>query len=55
VLLASGARLPEEENPSVQAVPFMGALVKMQEDADTLVRSAARAADVRTAGRRFFR
>ena len=55
VLLASGARLPEDETPPVQAIPFLGALVKMQEDAEALVRSAARPADVRTAGRRFFR
>ena len=55
VLLASGAKLPEEETPRVQAIPFLGALVKMQEDSESLVRHAARAADVRTAGRRFFR
>jgi MoxR-like ATPase len=53
-LLTSGARLPEEETPPLQAVPFLGALVKMQEDADALSRHAARPADVRTAGRRFF-
>jgi MoxR-like ATPase len=55
VLLASGARLPEDETPSLEAVPFLGVLVKMQEDADTLSRHATRQADVRTSGRRFFR
>lgn len=54
VLLASGARLPEPE-AGLQNVPFLGALVKMQEDADTLARSAARSADPRTAGKRYFR
>jgi MoxR-like ATPase len=54
-LLASGARLSEEETPELRSIPFLGALVKMQEDADTLARHATRAADVRTAGRRFFR
>lgn len=55
VLLASGARLPAEDIPSLQSVPFLGALVKMQEDADALSHHANRSADVRTAGRRFFR
>ncbi|ABB30357.1 ATPase associated with various cellular activities AAA_5 [Geobacter metallireducens RCH3] len=55
VLLASGARLPEEETPALQSVPFLGALVKIQEDADILAHHASRSADVRTAGRRFFR
>ncbi len=54
-LLASGARLPEEETPSFKSVPFLGALVKMEEDVDTLTRHANRPADVRTAGHRFFR
>jgi MoxR-like ATPase len=54
-LLASGAKLPPDEEPGFQGVPFLGALVKMQEDADTLARHGARTADVRTAGRRFFR
>lgn len=53
-LLASGARLSEEETPTLQEVPFLGVLVKMQEDADALSRHA-NPADVRTAGRRFFR
>ncbi|GAB4266152.1 MAG: MoxR family ATPase [Deferrisomatales bacterium] len=53
-LLASGARLPADgEDP--EAIPFLGALVKMQEDAEALRHRAARGADVRTAGRRFFR
>ena len=55
VLLASGARLPAEETPSLDTVPFLGVLVKMQEDSDTLSRHATRPADVRTSGRRFFR
>jgi MoxR-like ATPase len=54
-LLASGARLPVEETPELRSIPFLGALVKMQEDADALARHASRPADVRTAGRRFFR
>ena len=54
-LLASGAKLPEGETPSLKSVPFLGALVKMEEDVDTLSRHASRPADVRTAGHRFFR
>ena len=50
-----GARIPEEETPSLNAVPFLGALVKMEEDAAALSRHANRPADVRTAGHRFFR
>jgi len=54
VLLASGARLPTaEEGPD--AIPFLGALVKMQEDEAAILRSASRSADPRTAGRKFFR
>ena len=54
-LLASGARLPESELPDLQAVPFLGTLVKMQEDGELLCRHAARPADGRSADRRFFR
>jgi MoxR-like ATPase len=54
-LLASGAKLPIEESPSLKSVPFLGALVKMEEDAATLARHASRPTDVRTAGHRFFR
>jgi MoxR-like ATPase len=54
VLLASGAKLPEEP-PAFKSVPFLGALVKMEEDLDTLTRHGNRSADVRTAGHRFFR
>ena len=54
-LLASGAQLPEGEIPSLKSVPFLGALVKMEEDADALSRHANRPTDVRTAGHRFFR
>ena len=54
VLLASGAKLPEEI-PAFKSVPFLGALVKMEEDLDTLTRHGNRSADVRTAGHRFFR
>ena len=54
VLLASGAKLPDGDVPSLDSVPFLGALVKMQEDTDALSRHANRPADVRTAGRRFF-
>lgn len=54
-LLASGAKLPEDESPSLKSVPFLGALVKMEEDDATLSRHANRPADVRTAGHRFFR
>jgi MoxR-like ATPase len=54
-LLTSGARLPDEETSDAEAIPFLGTLIKMQEDADALSRQVARPADVRTAGRRFFR
>ena len=54
-LLASGARLPEEETPDLKSVPFMGTLIKMQEDAEALLRHASRPADGRAADRRFFR
>jgi len=54
-LLASGAKLPAEESPALKSVPFLGALVKMEEDAATLSRHASRPTDVRTAGHRFFR
>jgi MoxR-like ATPase len=54
-LVASGAELPAEEKPRVDAIPFLGTLIKMHEDADTLVRQAARPADARTAGRRLSR
>lgn len=52
-LLASGARLPDGEN-ALPALPFLGALVKLREDAESLTRHANRGGDVRTAGRRFF-
>ncbi len=55
VLLASGAKLPEEDVVLLKSVPFLGALVKMEEDATALSRHANRPADVRTAGHRFFR
>lgn len=54
-LLASGVKLPDEETPTLKSVPFLGALVKMEEDTDTLSRHANRPADARTAGHRFFR
>ena len=54
-LLASGAQLPKEENASLSEVPFLGALVKMEEDAATLSRHASRPVDARNAGHRFFR
>jgi MoxR-like ATPase len=54
VLLASGARLPEADAPPHE-IPYLGALLKMQEDVEALSRGAARSADPRTAGRRFFR
>jgi len=54
VLLASGARVPNADTP-LDAIPYLGALVKMQEDADTLSRNTTRSADPRTAGRRYFR
>ena len=54
-LLASGAKLPQEETPTLKNVPFLGALVKMEEDSATLNRHAGRPTDARTAGHRFFR
>lgn len=54
-LLASGAKLPAEDAPALISVPFLGALIKMEEDSATLSRHASRPADVRTAGHRFFR
>ena len=38
VLLASGAKLPEEDVVLLKSVPFLGALVKMEEDATALSR-----------------
>lgn len=55
VLLASGAKLPDMETLSLKSVPFLGALVKMEEDAAALSRHSSRPADVRTAGHRLFR
>lgn len=54
VLLASGATLPDDEATALQSIPFLGTLLKMQEDASALHKHAHRSADVRTAGRRFF-
>jgi MoxR-like ATPase len=54
-LLASGAKLPQEDTPTLKNVPFLGALVKMEEDSATLNRHAGRPTDARTAGHRFFR
>ncbi|HSH70733.1 MAG TPA: MoxR family ATPase [Deferrisomatales bacterium] len=54
VLLASGARWSPGEEGAVE-VPFLGTLIKLQEDADAVTRGAARGLDGRTAGRRFFR
>jgi MoxR-like ATPase len=55
VLLASGAQLPKEEAPELNAVPFLGTLIKLEEDANTLSRRAKSPTDVRTAGHSFFR
>ena len=55
VLLASGARLPDEATVAPDRLPFLGTLIKLQEDVDTLARRSSRPADVRTAGRRYFR
>ena len=55
VLLASGARLPRDGALRPDAVPFLGTLIKLQEDMETLGRRTGRTVDVRTAGRRFFR
>lgn len=54
-LLASGTRLPDDEAALLKSIPFLGALIKMEEDSDTLSRHTDRSTDVRTAGRRFFR
>ncbi|MDF1553929.1 MAG: MoxR family ATPase [Deferrisomatales bacterium] len=54
VLLASGARWSPGEEGAVE-VPFLGTLIKLQEDADAVTRGAPRGLDGRTAGRRFFR
>lgn len=54
-LLASGAQFPKEDTPSLKSIPFLGALVKMEEDVATLSRHSSRPVDVRTAGHRFFR
>lgn len=54
-LLASGAKLPEGEVPDLKSVPFLGTLIKMQEDSEALARHANRPVDGRTADRRFFR
>jgi MoxR-like ATPase len=50
-LLASGAKLPAEETSPFKDVPFLGALLKMEGDLDSLSRHAKRPTDVRTAGR----
>ncbi len=54
-LLVSGAQLPKGEEVDLNAVPFLGTLIKLEEDANTLSRRATRSTDVRTAGRNFFR
>jgi MoxR-like ATPase len=54
-LLASGAQLPKGEEVDLNAVPFLGTLIKLEEDTNTLSRRATRSTDVRTAGRNFFR
>lgn len=54
-LLASGVKLPKDEKPALKDVPFLGALIKMEEDTGTLTRHANRPGDARTAGHRFFR
>ena len=54
VLLASGARLSPGEEGAAE-VPFLGTLIKLQEDADAVTRGDARGLDGRTAGRRFIR
>jgi MoxR-like ATPase len=54
-LLASGARLPDQEVPDLKSVQFLGTLVKMQEDVEALLRHASRPADGRSTDRRFFR
>jgi MoxR-like ATPase len=54
-LLASGAQLPRGEEIELNAVPFLGTLIKLEEDANTLSRRSKTATDVRTAGHNFFR
>lgn len=54
-LLVSGAQLPQGEVVDLNAVPFSGTLIKLEEDANTLSRRATGPPDVRTAGRNFFR
>lgn len=54
-LLASGAQLPRGETPDLSTTPFLGTLIKLEEDVGTLSKSAKPAADVRTAGHSFFR
>jgi MoxR-like ATPase len=55
VLLASGAKLPEAGDAKPDDVPFLGTLIKLQEDAESLGRLASGPTDLRAAGRRFFR
>jgi MoxR-like ATPase len=54
-LLASGAQLPKGETPDLSSTPFLGTLIKLEEDVTTLSKAAKPAADVRTAGHGFFR
>lgn len=54
-LLASGAQLPKGEEPDLNSVPFLGTLIKLEEDVNTLAKQTQKAADVRTAGHSFFR
>jgi MoxR-like ATPase len=54
VLLASGARVSTGEDGGTE-VPFLGTLIKLQEDAEAVTRGSTRSLDGRTAGRRFFR
>jgi MoxR-like ATPase len=54
VLLASGAR-PSGDGAEPGELPFLGTLIKMQEDADAVVRGGAKGLDGRVAGRKFFR
>jgi MoxR-like ATPase len=55
VLLASGAQLPEGDTSEANPIPFLGTLIKLEEDINTLSRHAKSPADVRTAGHGFFR
>ena len=54
MLLASGVTLPENAQDS-ETIPFMGALVKMQEDAETIDHRAGKGATGGPGGNRFFR